>query len=125
MNGRERTVAVTTEIQLDALGELARRLPEPGSVDVTIEVLGAEIGDQVAAQKLPWHALIVDRSTIEISVGGRDHSVPVVLRHEIHDPTSVWVEEEAGSIVAISIEDRMGVKTIVRFHEHPKLGGGD
>jgi hypothetical protein len=118
-------MTVTTEIQLEALDELADRLPEPGSVDVTIEVMGADIGDQMAAQKLPWHALIVDRSTIEISVGGRDHSVPVVLRHEIHEPRSVWVEEVAGAIVVISIEDREGVKTLVRFHERQKLGGGD
>lgn len=114
----------TTEVPLEALDELTRRLPPPGSVDVTIEVLGAEIGDQLEAQRLPWHALIFDRSTIEISVGGRDRSVPVVLRHEIRDPEAVWVEEGPGKIEAISIDDRSGVKTIVRFHDRQMLGGG-
>lgn len=115
----------TTEVPLEGLDELTRRLPAPGSVDVTIEVLGAEIGDQLEAQRLPWHALISDRSTIEISVGGRDHSVPVVLRHVIRDPEAVWVEEGAGRIEAISIDDPSGVKTIVRFHERPMLGSAN
>lgn len=115
----------TTQVPLDALDQLSRRLPEPGSVDVTIEVLGLDIGDQVEVQRLPWHALVHDRSTIEISVGGRDHSAPVALRHEIRDPDSVWVEEERGTIAAISIDDLGGLKTIVRFHERRSLGAGE
>lgn len=111
----------TTEVPLTALDGLARRLPAPGIVDVTIEVVGADVGDQIEAQRLPWHALIQDRGTLEISVGGRGRAVPVVLRHEIHDARSVWVEEESGSIVALAIEDGDGVRTIVRFHPHPAL----
>lgn len=114
----------TTEVPLASIDEFAHRLPEPGSVDVTIEVMGMDVGDQVEAQRLPWHRLIHDRGTLEISVGGRDHSVPVVLRHEIHDPTSVWAEEEAGSVRSFSVEDREGLKTIVRFHQRPALGSG-
>lgn len=117
-------MVLTTEVPRDALGEFAGRLPLSGTVEVTIELVGAEIGDQMAAQKLPWHALIWDGSTVEISVGGRDHSVPVVLRHEIHDPKSIWAEQEGSSIRALSIEDRDGVKTIVRFHERPAIGTG-
>lgn len=117
-------MAETIHVPLVAVDEFARRLPEPGSVDVTIEVMGMEVGDQVEAQRLPWHRLIHDRSTLEISVGGRDRSVPVVLRHEIKDPASLWAEEEAGLVRSFSIEDREGVQTVVRFHDRPALGSG-
>jgi hypothetical protein len=111
---------------MDSIGDLADRLPPPGTVDVTIEVVGIDLGDQVEAQKLPWHALIYDVSsrTIEISVGGRDHTVPVVLRHEIHNPARVWVEDDFGSVRAISVEAGDGVQTIVRFHVRPALRMG-
>jgi hypothetical protein len=119
-------MSVTTEVPLSLLGEFAKRLPEPGAVDVTIEVLGAELGDQLLAQRLPWHALIHDETNqvVEVSVGGRDHKDSVALRHEVHHPSRVFTEEDAGSVRAISIEAEDGVRTIIRFHERPSLDAG-
>ena len=116
----------TTRVAAQALGDLSERLPAPGTVDVTIEVVGEDVGDQVEVQRLPWHALVYDESgdVIELSVGGRGGRVPVVLRHEIHEPTATWVEEEAGAIHAISIDRKDGPKTIVRFHERKALETG-
>lgn len=120
-------MSVTSEVAIDSLEELAARLPAPGTVDVTIEVIGEEIGDQIEVQKLPWHALVYDNSRriVELSVGGRGHSVPVVLRHEIHDPKEVWVEEDGGSVRSISVEREDGPRTIVRFHERRALDAGN
>lgn len=117
----------TTEVPLERIADLQRRLPPANTTDVTIEVLGKKLGDQVQAQRLPWHSLIYDRSNdiLELSVGGRDHRVPVVLRHEIHHPSRVWMEEIEGSVRAISIESSDESQTIVRFHERDALGPGD
>lgn len=119
-------MSTTTELSFGSIEDFTTRLPSPGSVDVTIEVLGADIGDQVQVQRLPWHTLIYDTSSevLELSVGSRGRSVPVVFRHEIHHPERLWVEEEGGSIKVISIEHADGTQTIVTFHERQALGPG-
>lgn len=116
-------MSTTTEVAIASLDEVAKRLPAPGTVDVTIEVLGEDIGDQVEVQRLPWHTLIYDGSSnvVELSIGARGESVPVRFRHEIHNPSRVWLEEEAGSVRAISIECEDGPQTIVTFHERRAL----
>lgn len=64
----------TTMFSPPAMQGLADRLPDPESVDVTIEVLDESFGDQLEADRLPWHALVYDTRSdvIELSVGGRD-----------------------------------------------------
>lgn len=116
-------MSTTSEIDLDSIEALAARLPAPGTVDVTIEVMGEDIGDQVQVQRLPWHTLIYDDSSrvLELSIGARGESIPVRFRHEIHHPSRVWLEEEAGTVKAISIECENGPQTIVKFHERPAL----
>ena len=120
-------MSTTRELPLGAIDELSKRLPAPGSADVTIEIIGEDIGDQIQVQRLPWHALIYDAAAgvLELSVGSRGRSVPVVFRHEIHDPRRVWVEEDAGLTRAISIEHGDGVQTIVRLYAPPALDTGD
>jgi hypothetical protein len=119
-------MSVTTEIPISDLAALADRLPPPGTVDVTIEVIGEDVGDQVEVQKLPWHRLVYDSAgdILELSVGGRGHGVPVVLRHEIQHPSRVWVEEDGPSVESISIDREGGPKTLVRFFERKALDPG-
>jgi hypothetical protein len=113
-------------LAIGSIDEFARRLPAPGSVDVSIEILSDDIGDQIQVQRLPWNALVYDSaaSVLELSVGGHDRSLPVVFRHEIHDPTRVWVEEDGGSVKTMSIEQADGVQTIVRFFKRQALQPG-
>lgn len=115
----------TFEVPPASFSSFGSRLPEEGTVDVTIEVVAESMGDQVEAERLPWHSLIYDESgqVLEISVGGRDHQ-PVVLRHEIHFPARIWAEEVDGVIHSISVEAEKGARTIVRFHQRPALGAG-
>jgi hypothetical protein len=117
----------TTKFPLEAMEGLAELLPAPESVDVTIEVLDESFGDQLEADRLPWHALVYDtrRDVIELSVGGRDRRIPVVFRHSISGPTGIWLEQEDGLPVALMIESKDNAKTIVRFHRHAALGTGD
>lgn len=119
-------MSVTTEIPISDLATLTDRLPAPGVVDVTIEVIGDEVGDQVEVQKLPWHRLVYDSASdvLELSVGGRGHGVPVVLRHEIHHPTRVWVEERGSAIDSLAVDSQDGPKTLVRFFERKALDPG-
>jgi len=116
----------TIELPVAAIEELARRLPAPGAVDVTIEILGEDIGDQIQVQRLPWHALVYDSAAnvLELSVGSRGRSLSVVFRHEIHDPMKVWIEEVGVSVKAISIEQADGVQTVVRFYHRQMLEPG-
>lgn len=117
----------TTKISLDAIEGLADLLPAPNTVDVTIEVLDESIGDQLEADLLPWHALVYDvrNDLIELSVGGHDRRIPVVLRHSIRRPTGVWLEQEDGRPTALLIEAEDSPKTVVRFQQHAALGIGD
>lgn len=115
----------TTEVPLQALGELALRLPMANAADVTVEVMSTDLGDQVEAQRLAWHGLIYDdkHDILEISVGGLDGHTPSMLRHEIHHPTQIWAEEIDGRVKAVSIMSDEGSQTIVVFHDRPALSG--
>lgn len=117
----------TTAVPLAAIDAFVPRLPAPGTADVTIEVLGSDIGDQVEVRRMPWHGLIHDpvSRVIEVSVGARDRSMSVALRHEIHEPSQLWVEEDDGSVVAMSIEHGDGLTTIVTFHRHAAIEPDD
>lgn len=119
-------MALTTRLPIESIGEFAYRLPEPGTKDVTIEVLNEEIGDQIQVERLPWQALIYDEKekVLELSVGARGQKVEVVFRHEIHNPIRFWVEKEAGVVKSMNIEHQDGTKTIVQFFEHPALEAG-
>lgn len=120
-------MSTTTELPLGSIDELSARLPAPGTADVTIEIVGEDIGDQIQVQRLPWHALIYDApaGVLELSVGGRGRRVPVVFRHEIHDPQRLWVEEDGGLVRSIAIEQGDGVQTIVRLYARQALESGN
>lgn len=117
----------TNKIPMEQIEGLADKLPTPNTVDVTIEVFDEEIGDQLEAIRLPWHGIVYDSRSeiIELSVGGRDRRIPVVLRHSIHQPNGVWLEQEDGRTVALLIEAADSARTIVTFHERAALGTGD
>lgn len=119
-------MSTTTQVPIEAIGEFAVRLPQAGTVDVTIEVIGDEIGDQIEVERLPWHALIYDdkERVLELSVGARGDNREIVFRHEIHEPVAVWFEEDAGTVKSMSIEQADGTQTIVRFLEHRAIEAG-
>lgn len=119
-------MSTTTQLPIESIGEFAGRLPQPGTVDVTIEVISEDIGDQIQVERLPWHALIYDeaKKVLELSVGARGRHLEVVFRHEIHNPVTFWVEDEAGAVKSMNIEHDDGTRTIVRFVGHRALEAG-
>lgn len=115
----------TRQVPKGSLSGLDRLLPQPNTVDVTMEIVGDEVGDQLEADRVPWHGLIYDptNDVIEVSTGERDHRDQVSLRHEIHQPDRVWLEEVDGTVKSLSIESGTGPRTILRFHHRSAIGG--
>jgi hypothetical protein len=62
--------------------------------DVTIEVLDADFGDELQAERMPLAYIEYDQHADEasIGVGGRDGRYPVVLRHSIAHPAAVLTD---------------------------------
>jgi uncharacterized protein DUF5335 len=85
---------------------------------VTLEVLGADIGDQEEANNLPLVGISADvkarENRVEIIVGGRPD---VDLTRFIERPKHVWVKEpRLPGDEAMEIESEDGIKTILNFH---------
>jgi Family of unknown function (DUF5335) len=85
---------------------------------VTMEVLGADIGDQEEANNLPLVWISADvkarENRVEIIVGGRPD---VDLTRFIERPKHVWVKEpRLPGDEAMEIESEDGIKTILNFH---------
>jgi len=64
--------------------------------DVTIELLDAEFGDELEAERMPLAYIEYDEHADEASVGvgGRDGRYPVVLRHSIEHPISILTDSK-------------------------------
>ena len=64
--------------------------------DVTIELLDAEFGDALEAERMPLAYIEYDEPADEASVGvgGRDDRYPVVLRHSVEHPTSILTDSK-------------------------------
>jgi len=85
---------------------------------VTMEVLGADIGDQEEANNLPLVGISADvkarENRVEIIIGGRPD---VDVTRFIERPKHVWVKEpRLPGDEAMEIESEDGIKTILNFH---------
>ena len=85
---------------------------------VSLEVLGADIGDQEEANNLPLVGISADvkarENRVEIIIGGRPD---VDVTRFIERPKHVWVKEpRLPGDEAMEIESEDGIKTILNFH---------
>jgi len=84
--------------------------------DVTIELLDAEFGDELEAERMPLAYIEYDEHADEVSVGvgGRDGRYPVVLRHSVTHPTSILADSKAPLMpLAVQIVAADGSETLV------------
>lgn len=112
----------TSEIPLAALVAMSDLLPSADTIDVTIERIGVDVGDQLQVDRRPWLGLVYDPSahSIEISVGAQSEGA-FVSRHVVHRPARVWVESRDGAVDTVNIEVAGGPDTMLRFHRRPAL----
>jgi Family of unknown function (DUF5335) len=91
----------------------------------TIEVMDAQRGDQIDAERMPLQAISYDPKddVLEIALGGRGVRYPVVLRHFISSPRTISVEESSSiTPSAILVTDGDGVRTLISLFEPAELG---
>jgi Family of unknown function (DUF5335) len=84
--------------------------------DVTIELLDAEFGDGVEAERMPLAYIEYDEHGDEASVGvgGRDGRYPVLLRHSIAHPTSILTDSTPPRLpLVVQIVGADGSETLV------------
>ena len=94
--------------------------------EVTIEVVGRDLGDQEEAAKLPLNYLEYDPKddVVVIGVGGHSARFPVILRHMIHRPRTIAVHPPAPATTrSVLVVDPDGVETIATMHRLPELPG--
>jgi hypothetical protein len=83
---------------------------------VTVEVLGSDIGAQVEVRNLPLRGVSADvkgrLDRLEISAGTRDNHVT----HVIEEPVQLFVKQnESGADEALEIVTKDGIVTLLRF----------
>jgi hypothetical protein len=87
----------------------------------TVEVIGADIGDQEEASGLPLVGISADvkarENRIDLMVGGKPG---VDVERFIDRPKHVWVKEpRIPGDEAIEVESEDGIKTLLNFHRIP------
>ncbi|HZX02829.1 DUF5335 family protein [Kribbella sp.] len=110
------TTTTITEIEPDDWqAELDRLTWQHEGDYVTIEVVGASLGDQVEVDRLPFAYVTYDHKadTALIVVGGTTARLPVALRHLITRPVKVVIDQEADSLLITDSDD---TTTVVRFY---------
>jgi hypothetical protein len=98
--------------------------------DVTIEILGRDVGAEVEATLLPLAYLEYDPKDdiFTIAVGGKDRRLPVVLQHLIHAPRSIFVDPvdavDPGVIEVVGVVGSDGDSTVVTLYRRAGSGAG-
>lgn len=92
---------------------------------VTIEVVTAELGSRVEADRLPLSFISYDEKdeVVIVSVLGRDSGDPV-LEHMVQDPWKILFDPPSpGSVRTIDVEGADGAHTLVTLHGRELPGG--
>ncbi len=81
----------------------------------TIEVLDQELGDQIAAQGLPFESASYDArgDVIVISLDGCKPGDDVTLRHFIHGPVELDLREQPDDRLVLRVVDAESVQTLI------------
>jgi hypothetical protein len=83
--------------------------------DTAVEVLSAELGDQVEVRRAPLIELVFDRREGFAVAVGDPAGRAEVLRHVIARPRRVEATDDPGVPAALMVEDEAGTRTLVRL----------
>ena len=87
---------------------------EYAGYEVTVEVVDPELGDNPMVERLPFDNVTYDDKddVLVVAVGGKDQRYPVVLRHLVHHPRELVVDQMAQG-AALKVTDESGTTTLV------------
>lgn len=96
---------------------------EYAGYEATIEVLDPEVGDNPMVERLPFDSVTYDPKddVLVVAVGGKDQRYPVVLRHLVHHPREMVVDQNPQG-AALKVTDESGTTTLVSLLR-PRDGG--
>ena len=99
--------------------ELAKRLP---TVEVTVEVIGSDVGDQLIGQRLRLTGITYDNKDDVLVVGlDAPGGSPEELQHFVYNPQRIEVTENADGSSVVEVEDAEDHKTIISYAPVPAL----
>jgi hypothetical protein len=112
------------EVSRDAWQKALQALTEEHAGDVvTIEVQDLDIGDQFAAEQIPFNYIEYDPhdDAVSVGVGGLDGRYPVILRHVVEHPQNVFIHLSEEGPVTVEVRDPDGTATLVTLQGRLEL----
>jgi hypothetical protein len=104
------------EIQKGAWQEALQALTKEHEGDwATIEVADLDVGDQFAAEQIPFSYVEYDPhdDAVSVGVGGLDGRYPVMLRHVVEHPQNVFIRAEEEGSVTVEVRSPDGTVTLI------------
>jgi hypothetical protein len=88
----------------------------------TIEVEELDLGDQFAAEQIPFSYIEYDPhdDAVSVGVGGLDGRYPVVLLHVVEHPQNVFIHTSEVGSVTVEVRSPDGTVTLITLA--PRLG---
>jgi len=112
------------EIHRDAWQKTLEALTGEHEGDVvTIEVEDLDIGDQFAAEQIPFNYIGYDPhdDAVSVGVGGLDGRYPVLLRHVVEHPQNVFIHPSVKGPVTVEVRSPDGTVTLVTLQGRLEL----
>jgi hypothetical protein len=88
-----------------------------------IEVADLDLGDQIEAEQIPFSYIEYDRhdDAISVAIGGLDGRYPVLLRHVVEHPESIFIHTSETGSVTVDVRSPDGTTTLVTLSALPEL----
>ena len=112
------------EIRRDAWQKALEGLTAEHQGDLaTIEVAELDLGDQFEAERIPFSYVEYDPhdDAVSVGVGGLDGRYPVMLRHVVEHPQSVFIHTSVESSVTIEVRSPDGTVTLITLVARSEL----
>jgi hypothetical protein len=112
------------EIRHDAWQKALEALTRDHEGDVaTIEVDELDLGDQYAAEQIPFSYVEYDPhdDAVSVGVGGLDGRYPVLLRHVVEHPQKIFVHASEVGSVTIEVRSPDGTVTLITLQARLEL----
>jgi hypothetical protein len=90
---------------------------------VTIEVDELDLGDQFAAEQIPFSYIEYDRhdDAVSVGVGGLDGRYPVLLRHVVEHPKNLFIHASEEGAVTVEVGSPDGTVTLITLRGRSEL----